>query len=340
MITADYIRRLPKAELHLHLEGSSTGQVLHTLSRKYATECRDLTPEQIAAQMFRFEDFLGFLDCYRTICAHLREPEDYVLVLDNLADYCRHENIRYAEVITSPAIPWEGGLDGEAVMVALLDRSAEIEAAGGLSIRWILDCVRQLGEASARQTAELAAKYRERGIVGIGLGGDENSCGMSEYERVFHWAKANGLYIHVHAGEVGGPDQVWDALRVLGANRIGHGIQAARDPRLMEYLRAHAVALDVCLTSNVKTRAWAPISSHPFGLLWKRGVPITLNTDDPGIFQTTLTEEYLKAAKYFSLEREDLHRIALQGIQAAFLPASEKARLMQVMQDEIHRISV
>jgi aminodeoxyfutalosine deaminase len=339
MITTDYIRRLPKAELHQHLEGSSTGQVLHRLSRKYETEYRELTPEQIEASLFRFDDFRGFLDCYKTVCAHLREPEDYVLVLDNLADYCRRENIRYAEVITSPAIAWSEGRDGEAVMAALLDRSAEIRAQGPLTIQWILDCVRQFGEESARRTAELAAKYHDRGIVGIGIGGDENSMGMKEYERVFHWAKANGLYIHAHAGEVGGPEQVWDALTVLGANRIGHGIQAARDTRLMEYLREHAIALDVCLTSNLKTRAWAPISSHPFGLLWKRGVPVTLNTDDPGIFGTTLTEEYLKAVKYFSLQRDDIHRIALQGIQAAFLPASEKSRLMQVIQDEIHQVS-
>jgi len=340
MISADYIRRLPKAELHLHLEGSATGQVLHTLSRKYGTEYQELPPEQLVASMFRFDDFRGFLNCYRTICAHLREPQDYVLILDSLADYCRRENIRYAEVIASPAIPWSGGRDGEAVMVALLERSAEIEAQGQVCIRWILDCVRQFGEESARRTAELAAQYHDRGIVAIGLGGDEKSLAMTEYERVFHWAKANGLYIHVHAGEVGGPDQVWDALTVLGANRIGHGIQAARDTRLMEYLRNHAVALDICLTSNLKTRAWAPISSHPFGLLWKRGVPVTLNTDDPGVFQTSLTDEYLKAAKYFSLQRDDLHRIALQGIQAAFLPSSEKARLMQVFQDEIHRIAV
>ncbi len=339
MITADYIRRLPKAELHLHLEGSTTGQVLQTLSRKYHTDYQDQTPEQIEASLFRFDDFWGFLNCYKTVCAHLREPQDYVLVLDALADYCRRENISYAEVITSPAIPWGAGRDGEAAMGALLDRSAEIEAEKHVTIRWILDCVRQFGEESARRTAELAVKYHDRGIVGIGLGGDEKSLAMKEYERVFHWAKANGLYIHVHAGEVGGPEQVWEALTVLGANRIGHGIQAARDTRLMEYLRHHAVALDICLTSNLKTRAWAPISSHPFGLFWKRGVPVTLNTDDPGVFQTSLTDEYLKAAKYFSLQRDDLNRIALQSIQAAFLPASEKGRLMQLFQDEIHRIA-
>ncbi|HXK58345.1 MAG TPA: adenosine deaminase [Acidobacteriota bacterium] len=339
MISATYIRQLPKAELHLHLEGSVDGVLLQTLSRKYNTEYRDLSPEQIAATLFRFEDFSGFLRTYRTICAHLREPEDYLLVLEALADYWRRENIRYVELITSPAILWQAGLDGEATLAALLDRSAELEKQGDVIIRWILDCVRQFGPESAQKTADLAFRYRDRGIVGIGLGGDETSVPMKEYEQVFHWAKANGLYIHTHAGEIGGPDQIWDALTLLGANRIGHGIQAARDPRLMEYLRNHAIALDVCLTSNVKTGAWAPISNHPITLLRKRGVPVTLNTDDPGIFETSLTEEYVKAVKYFSLRRDDLHVIVLQGISAAFLPASEKESLMQRFQDEIYRLA-
>ncbi len=158
----------------------------------------------------------------------------------------------------------------------------------GLKIRWIFDCVRQWGAEAASQTAELAAQYKSRGVVAIGLGGDENSLPMAEYQQVFLRAKANGLFVHVHAGEVGGPEQVWDAVRLLGANRIGHGIQAARDPRLMEYLRDHTIALDVCLTSNLRTKAWTPISSHPLKLLFKRGVPVTLGTDDPGLFEASL----------------------------------------------------
>jgi aminodeoxyfutalosine deaminase len=338
MTIAEYVRRLPKAELHLHLEGSGTGRVISVLSRKYQTEYAGMDPEEIERKAFAFEDFMGFLKAYATVCAHLRETADYLLLLDLLADYFKKENIRYAEVITSPSIPWKFGQDGEAILAALLERSAEIEARDGMMVRWILDCVRNYGPEPARQTAELALRYRERGVVAIGRGGDEKSVPMKEFESTFHWAKANGLFIHCHAGEIGGVDQVWDAVTLLGANRIGHGIQAARDARLMEHLRERAIGLDICLTSNVRTLAWAPLSGHPFQLLYKRGVPVTLNTDDPGIFKTGLCEEYVKAFKHFGLTRTDLNHIALQGIRSAFLPAGPKAELMQAFQDDIHRL--
>jgi aminodeoxyfutalosine deaminase len=338
MTLTEYIRRLPKAELHLHLEGSGTGRVISELGRKYGTEFAGMAPEEIERKTFAFEDFKGFLLAYGTICAHLREAADYLFLLDLLVDYLKRENIRYAEVITSPSIAARFGLDGEAVLAALLERSADIEATEGIMVRWILDCVRNYGPEPARQTAEMALRYRDRGVVAIGLGGDENSFPMKDFEGTFRWAKANGLFIHCHAGEIGGVEQVWDAVTLLGANRIGHGIQAARDAGLMEHLREHAIALDICLTSNVRTRAWAPISAHPFQLLFKRGVPVTLNTDDPGIFQTTLGEEYAKAFKHFGLTRTDLNHIALQGVRSAFLPATLKNELMQTFQDEIHEL--
>jgi aminodeoxyfutalosine deaminase len=335
----DYIARAPKAELHLHLEGSARGVALNALAQKYETELKDLSPAAIEERLFAFEDFPSFLRVFTVICAHLREAEDYCLLLDHLAEYCQTQNTRYAEVITSPSIAWRVGLDGEKILAALLERSREIEAHGGVRIRWILDCVRQFGDELARRTAELGVKYRDAGVVALGLGGDENSLPMREFEGTFLWAKANGLYIHAHAGEVGGVEQVWDAVRLLGANRIGHGIQAARDPRLMELLRERAITLDVCLTSNLKTRAWAPISSHPFALLYKRGVPVTLSTDDPGVFRTSLLAEYEKATKHFSLRREDIARLILQSVSSAFLPSREKSALMQEFQDAIHELA-
>src|SRR5690606_1975050 len=179
-----------------------------------------------------------------------------------------------------PSIPWFFGRDGEEVLQVLVEASERLSRTGQIQIRWILDCVRQFDLNLAERTAELAVQYRDRGVVGIGLGGDENSAPMHDFEKVFAWARANELFIHVHAGEVGGPEQVWDAVRILGANRIGHGIQAARDPELMGYLRDHLIGLDVCLTSNARTKAWPMLSDHPLPLLYRRGVPVTLNTDD------------------------------------------------------------
>lgn len=334
----DYLKSLPKAELHLHLEGSISAELLSQLSRKYETEHRHDSPFELSQKLFSYPDFKGFLETYKTVCQHLREPDDYLLLADHLAAYLKEQNILYAEVIFSPAIPDHFERDGRAVLEALLEHGRQLESNEGLRIRWILDCVRQFGPEAARRTAELAVEFREQGVVGLGLGGDELSLPMSDFEKVFSWAKANQLYIHVHAGETGGPEQVWDAVRVLGANRIGHGIQSARDARLMEYLREHAVGLDICLTSNLKTQAWSRISTNPFGLLFKRGVPVSINTDDPGLFETTLVEELSKAVSLFSLSQDDLHRLVLQGLRSAFLPNQERMALMRQFTNQIHQI--
>jgi aminodeoxyfutalosine deaminase len=338
-VSEEYIKHLPKAELHLHLEGSVTPATLTDLSRQYETQYASLSEEELETQLFHFRDFYHFLDTYRIVCEHLRQPEDYRLVLERLGTYFSEQNIRYAEIIYTPSIPWRTQRDGKEILIALLEQSAQI-AGQGTKIRWILDCVRQFEVEWAWRTAELAAEFSEQGVVGIGLGGDENSLAMSEYQEVFAWIRAHRLYAHVHAGEIGDVQQVWNALQVLGANRIGHGIQAARDPHLMDYLRQHAIGLDVCLTSNSKTGAWTPISDNPFGLLYKRGVPVTLNTDDPGLFQISLNEEFQKAARLFQLGREDLHHIALQGVRSSFLPHHEKMALMKEFDGEIRRISV
>ena len=333
------IELLPKAELHLHLEGSIHPSVFLELSQKYQTGYDSHTTGEVSQKLFQYENFPDFLATYKVVCEHLREPADYLRILDWLAGYFVRENIWYAEIIYSPAIPWNFGRDGKQILVSLLEKSRKIQSSQGTIIRWILDCVRQYGSESARQTAELGHEFREQGVVGLGLGGDELSLEMKEYQEVFNWAKAHQLFIHVHAGEIGDPQQIWEAVRLLGANRIGHGIQAARDPDLMSYLRDHAIGLDICLTSNLKTGAWTPISENPFGLLFRRGVPVTLNTDDPGLFQVSLSEELQKAVQFFDLEEADVQRILLQGVHSSFLPYQEKMALMKRFQEEFNRLS-
>jgi adenosine deaminase len=338
-ITEIYIRSLPKAELHLHLEGSLTPALLHRLSVQYGTEIADSPLPDLQEQFFRYQDFYAFLRTYELACRHLRKPEDYLLVFQDLEEYFLREHILYAEVIYTPSIAWHDGRDGREILEALLARSADCETNQGTIVRWILDCVRQFGPDSAHRTARLAAEMHHRGVVAVGLGGDERSLPMKEFEEVYNWTRAHELFVHIHAGEIGTPQEVWDAVRILGANRIGHGIQAARDPKLMAYLREHALGLDICLTSNDKTRAWPLFPEHPFGLLFRRGVPVTLNTDDPGLFQTCLSHEYRKAAQVFDLSREDLHRLVLQAVHCAFLPRHEKKALMASFQALLHNLA-
>lgn len=334
----DYISQLPKGEIHLHLEGSVQPALVQELAAKYETELKDASLDEIKAEVFRYQDFAGFLNSFKRVCEHLQNPEDYLATLGYLADYFVDQNIRYAEIIYTPSIPWFFGRDGEEILRALLEATETICENKQIQIRWILDCVRQFGLELAERTAELAVQHRESGIVAIGLGGDENSLPMADFEKVFTWARANQLFIHVHAGEVGEPQQIWDAVQVLGADRIGHGIQAARDPRLMEYLREHLIGLDVCLTSNVCTKAWPMMRDHPLPLLYRRGVPVTLNTDDPALFSTSLCDEYLKAAETFDLELSDLQHFAIQGIRSSFLPYSEKMDLMKEFYERIRTL--
>jgi adenosine deaminase len=172
---AGYLQSLPKAELHLHLEGSVTPSVLQGLSKKYGTDYWALDEEELKAKLFQYEDFYGFLETYKIVCEHLREPVDYVKVLDGLGEYFTHENIRYAEIIYTPSIPWKYERDGRDILKALLERSLEIQSPRGTQIRWILDCVRQFEPELARRTAELAEEFQDQGVVGLGLGGDEKS---------------------------------------------------------------------------------------------------------------------------------------------------------------------
>ncbi len=334
-----YIRALPKAEIHLHLEGSIRPERFLGLSRKYQTEYQDFSPKELEKTLFTYDDFWDFLRTFKVVSQHLREPEDYIDLVNDLHEYLVRHNIRYSEVFFAPSIPAKLGFDSGNIIAAILSKGKEIEKQGGIQLRWIFDCVRQFGVESARQTAQLAVENSGKGVVALGLGGDETVPLARELEEVFSWARAHQLHIHVHAGEIGGPSSVWDAVQILGADRIGHGIQAARDQKLIEYLKNHTVALDVCLTSNAKTKAWTPVAQNPFWLLFKRGVPVTLNTDDPGLFGTDLGEEYRIACQYFDLSRSDLAYISMQGVRSSFLPHQERMALMQDFQDNIYQIN-
>ena len=333
------IRAFPKAELHLHLEGSISAQRFRKLSRKYQTEFSGLSPAEIRSQLFPYSDFWDFLQSYRVICEHLREPRDYVALVHDLGPYFESQNIRYAEILMAPSIPARFGFDVGKILKATTAAAKKVADKLSIEIRWIFDCVRQFGPQAAQETAELALEFRGQGVVGLGLAGDETAVDSREFEDVFAFARAHELYVHVHAGEIGGPQSVWDAIKILGANRIGHGIQAARDPVLMAYLKDHAIGLDICLTSNARTGAWGPISKNPFRLLYKRGVPVTLSTDDPGLFETTLVQEYAHAINYFELADSDLAHIALQSVRSSFLPHPERMKLMQKFQNSIHELT-
>jgi aminodeoxyfutalosine deaminase len=301
----DFLAELPKAELHLHLEGSIEPETLHELDP--AT-----TLEEFRA-LYHYADFDAFLKAFGAIGKRLRTPGDYALIAKRLLQRLEEHNVRYAEIIIAAGVVlWKGQQFGpifDAVRNAARESTVEVQ--------WILDAVRQFGVEHVRSVAELAAQRVDQGVVAFGIGGSEERGPAEWFGDAFAYAKAAGLRLTAHAGESMGPESIWAALN-LGAERIGHGIAAARDPELMRHLRERNIPLEICITSNLVTGVVARIEDHPVRRLYDAGVPITLNTDDPAMFGCTLTGEYRLAARHFGFSEAQLRGIAESGFRYAF----------------------
>ncbi len=322
---AGKIREWPKAELHLHLEGSIEPETVVELAARHG---EDVSREDVASR-YRYHDFRGFLEAFKWVTSLLRAPQDYALVAERLAENLRIQNVVYAEITLSAGVMLWRRQD-VAANFAAVRAAAERAANGALRLQWIMDATRQFGPEKAMEVARCAAEHAGAGVVAFGMGGDELALAAADFRGVYDYARAHGLHALVHAGEVGGPDAVRQAVEVLGAERIGHGIAAAQDPGVMQLLSEKRIPLEVCPTSNLRTGALgrvcgnplAGLPEHPVADLYFAGVPVTLATDDPAMFETNLTQEY-EAAEMAGLESADLIRVNEQGFESAFLPEAE-----------------
>lgn len=301
---ADY-RAWPKAELHLHLEGSVEPETMQELEP-------GLPLEAIQA-MYHFTDFQGFLHTFKWVVERLRTPEDYARITRALLARLDAQTVRYAEITLSAGVVLWKEQEFAPVYAAVRQAAGEFP----VEVHWVLDAVRQFGPEHAMRVAELAAARVSDGVVAYGIGGDEERGPAEWFGEVYRFAKSAGLRLTAHAGETTGPSSIWGALEI-GAERIGHGIRAVEDPSLMRHLRDHRIPLEVCITSNVATGAVESLDAHPVRRLYDAGVPITLNTDDPGIFATTLTGEYELAARQYGFSDDDLQVIASNAFRYAF----------------------
>jgi aminodeoxyfutalosine deaminase len=292
------------AELHLHLEGSIEPETLCEIDPS-------LTQEEIAANT-TYADFAGFIASYVWVNRKLQTPQHYAIAARRLFESLEAQGVVYAEITLSAGLVLWKQQDLNAVFEALAREAAHAP----LQARWILDATRQWGVEAARPVFEFAAARQNQGIVAIGLGGFEEQGPANWFRDLYAQARDRGLRLTCHAGETSGPESIWDALEI-GAERIGHGIRAMEDPRLMEYLRERRIPLEICITSNVRTGAVKSMEEHPIRKLFDVGVPIVLNTDDPALFDCTLTGEYELAAQRFGLPVEEL---AANAFRYAFAP--------------------
>jgi aminodeoxyfutalosine deaminase len=340
MSSRAFIQSLPKAELHLHLEGTVDPPTLAELSRRHNTPLPtennrydvsgsgDELSEDDVRRLYSYRNFTGFMLAFKAVTERLRTAEDYELVTYRMMQKLRQQNVVHAEVYVSVGVVRWRGQDFEPIFEGMERGRERGQRDFGVSLLWIFDAVRHFGPAAAAEVFDLAARWRERNVVGIGLGGDERRGPAEWYRDLYKKAADQGLRLTAHAGETVGPESVWGALN-MGAERIGHGLSIARDQELIEVLAHKQVPIEVCLSSNVRTGACAELSEHPVKKLFEEGLMITLNTDDPSMFQTSLGKEYELAQQEFGFTEEQLRELARNSIEGSFLPVEKKLRFLQ-----------
>lgn len=325
---ADVIAGLPKAELHVHHVGSARPETVAALAARHPDAG---VPQDIEAlrEFFTFTDFAHFIDVYLATVALLRTPEDIRLLTYEVAEGLAAQQVRYAELTMTPFTSVRMGIAIEAYTEAIEDARTAAERDLGLVLRWIYDIPGEAGLESAAATLDFAINHRPESLVGFGLGGPEIGVPRPQFKPHFDRARAAGLHSVPHSGESTGPETIWDAIRDLGAERIGHGIAAIHDPALVAYLAEHRIPLEVSPTSNLATRVVERIEEHPVRALRDAGVVVTINSDDPPMFGTTLNREYAIAADLLDLDEQGLRDLATTAIDVSFAPEEVKARVRE-----------
>ncbi|RKS80724.1 aminodeoxyfutalosine deaminase [Motilibacter peucedani] len=324
---AAFIAGLPKAELHVHHVGSASPRIVSELAQRHPGVVPS-DPEALR-QFFEFRDFAHFIDVYLAVVSLIRTPEDIQLLTYEVArELATGQNVRYAELTCTPFTSVRAGVPIEAYTEAIEDARTSAQRDFGITLRWIYDIPGEAGIESADATLDYALHHAPDALVGFGLGGPEIGVPRPQFAPHFAAARAAGLHSVPHAGEVTGPETVWDALRVLGAERIGHGISAVGDPALVQHLATERIPLEVCPSSNVATRAVPALEEHPIRALRDAGVVVTVNSDDPSMFGTTLNREYEIAAGLLDLGRRGVADLAVQAVRSSFLDEQGKAELV------------
>ncbi len=330
----DFIARLPKAELHVHHVGSASPRIVAELAERHpGTVPSD--PEELA-EYFAFRDFGHFIEVYLSVVDLIRTAEDVRLLTYEVArEMAEGQQVRYAELTCTPYTSVLAGVPIQEYTAAIEDARRAAERDLGIVLRWIYDIPGESGVPAADATLAYALQHAPDGLVGFGLGGPEVGVSRPQFKPHFDAARAAGLRSVPHAGETTGPETVWDALRVLGAERIGHGTSAAADPELLAHLAAEGIPLEVCPSSNIATRAVASLEEHPIREFVDAGVVVTINSDDPPMFGTTLNREYEIAAALLDLDQAGVADLARTAVQVSFAPDEVKARVMDEIDAEL-----
>ena len=340
---SDFIRSLPKAELHLHLEGAVDPETLAELSRRHPTpltttndrytniaDSGRVFTEEEARELYQYKDFTGFLLAFKAVTERLRTAEDYELVTYRMMQKLHAQNVLHAEVYVSVGVVHWRGAEFAPLFEGLERARKRGERDFGMSLYWIFDAVRHFGERRAGSVLDeaLALRKQSDAVIGLGLGGDERRSPPQLFRDLYARARSEGLRTTIHAGETVGPESVWAAARELNVDRIGHGLRAADDPALVAYLAQKQIPVEACITSNVLTGCIPSATEHTARKLLDAGVTVTLNTDDPDMFHTSLNREYQVAQDELGFSEEELKKLARNSFAASWLPEARKQELL------------
>lgn len=329
---SSFIAGLPKAELHVHHVGSASPRIVSELAERHPGTVP--SDPALLKDFFAFRDFAHFIEVYLAVVDLVRTPEDVrYLTYEIGRELAEGQAVRYAELTCTPytsVLPDEPGrgMPIEAYTEAIEDARLAAERDFGLVLRWIYDIPGESGLPAADATLRFALDHAPEGLVAFGLGGPEIGVPRGQFVPHFAAARAAGLHSVPHAGETTGPETIWTSLRDLGAERIGHGTSAAADPALLAHLAENRIPLEVCPSSNVATRAVPSLAEHPLPVFVEAGVVVTINSDDPPMFGTTLNREYEIAADLLGLDEAGVAELARAGVGASFAPDDLKSRLL------------
>ncbi len=328
-----FAREIPKVELHLHLEGAIPLETLFGLIQRAGTEPSIKNIIDLRRRL-TYTDFQDFVEVWTWKNSFLTEETDFEEMAYQVLSDLSRQNVKYVEAFYSPGDYTGRGLSTHGITECLIRGKERAYGDFGVRCELIVDLIRGLGLETALRTLEAVTPYLGRGVIGIGLGGSEQRFPPDPYADVYEEARKRGFRLTAHAGEAAGPDSIWAAIEKLRVERVGHGVRAGEDPQLVSYLRERQIPLEMCVTSNVRTGVCTSAETHPIGQYFREGLMVTVNSDDPTMFDTSITQEYLLLVQRLGFSAHDLRPVSINGIKASFMADEEKELMESQFEEE------
>jgi adenosine deaminase len=326
------VRSMPKVELHLHIEGAIPLQTLFRLIRRSGREPSIKTVEDLSDKL-RYTSFEHFIELWTWKNTFIRDESDFEDIAYTVLRDLNEQNVKYVEATYSPGDYRRKGLATGAITACIIAGKERAYRDFGIRCELIVDLIRDHGPEIGVQRLDEVTPYLGRGVVGIGLGGSEQMFPAGPYEPVYAEARERGFRLTAHAGEVAGAESIWAVITKLGVERIGHGLRAFEDPKLMDYLERNQLPLEMCVISNLRTGVWQSIGSHPIRQYFDRGLKVTVNSDDPAMFSTSITDEYEALATQLGFTASEIKHVSLNAIDASFAAETDRASLRRSFED-------